>query len=150
MKDNSDLRKNKRLKPQGLTIDFDNGVYTVDGSIEDISYKGLKVTHLPNQFYIQKNRFISISTKKQKTFQFEITPCWINRTFPGNHQEVGFKIIDPPESWTQFIQKITSETEPVKTNQNPPDTQEESFTFVSLTHRSLTPDKHQEPAFIDF
>jgi len=102
-------RSNTRLKYQGLTIDIDNGNYVVDGYIENISLNGLKVIQFSNRFIVLKSRSITVTTQYNQNFKFKISPCWTNRTFPGNYQEVGFKIIDPPDSWKSFVQTMFPE-----------------------------------------
>lgn len=96
-------RVNKRLKSRGLTIDIDNGGFVVDGYIEDVSFNGMKVTQLPKRFLVQKNNFITVISGNNFSFKVEISPCWIHREFPGAYQVVGFKIINPTQSWKDFI-----------------------------------------------
>ncbi len=108
MQNAQEKRVNKRLKSRGITVDIDNGTYIVDGYIDDISFNGIKVIQLPNRFFIQKTKSITVTTENNLNFKFKIHPCWINRKFPGDFQEVGFKIIDPPASWLTFVQDINT------------------------------------------
>ncbi len=94
----------ERLKSYGLTIDINNADFIIDGYIEDVLLEGLKVTQLPNMVHFQKNITVVIYAGQNKNYKLEVVPCWISKTFPGNYQQVGFKIENPPESWTIFIQ----------------------------------------------
>jgi hypothetical protein len=103
------LRNNIRVKPNRLIINIHNGVRAVDGCIVDISFDGMKVSQLTNRFFIDKCKLVSVVKRPIQIFELEICPRWINRTFPGNYQEVGFEIVEPSESWKKFVQTIPPE-----------------------------------------
>lgn len=112
MQNYQNQRLSKRLQSYGFTVDIDNGEMLVDGCIENISRDGMKVTFLPNHFFIEDRKYITVTSGYNKNFKLEIRPCWIKKIVPGNYHEIGFKILNPSESWDAFIQTMVPEFEP--------------------------------------
>lgn len=104
-------RHHRRLRSPGLTADIEDGRFISDGYIDDFSFDGLRVTQLPKRFIINKDHFFILVSGHNKLFKLEISPCWVQRKFPGNYQIVGFKIINPTRSWIEFVRDNTCERE---------------------------------------
>ncbi len=107
-------RVNRRQKSQEFTVDIINGMYVFFGKVVDVSFYGLKVTRLPNQVFVQKCKFISVVSGQNYNYKFEIEPCWIQLIQPGNYLDVGFRIINPPESWIALIHSMLPEPQKVE------------------------------------
>jgi hypothetical protein len=105
-------RNVERVELRGMIADIADGTRVFDGYIEDISFGGFKVTHLPQKFELQSRRYVAVLSGYQKNFKVMIQPCWYKKSTSGLFQEVGFKIIQPPWAWMEFVQDLLPEVEP--------------------------------------
>lgn len=108
---NKDKRKYERLELRGLIADIADGNRVFDGYIEDVSSGGFKITQLPQKFDVQPKQYITVISGYKKNFKIIIQPCWHKKTHSGYYQEVGFKIVQPPWAWTEFVQDMLPEEE---------------------------------------
>lgn len=97
---------NRRLKFRGLTADTADGNRIFNGYIENISSGGLKIKLLSSQFKALPKQYLTVISGYNKKFVIIIKPCWHKKKSSDYHHEIGLKIIQPPKSWTYFIQDM--------------------------------------------
>ncbi len=98
-----DKRQYERLELRGLIANTADGNRVFNGYIEDLSSGGFKISQLPNNFEVKEKQYITFISGYEKQFLVTIQPCWHKKCDSGNYQEVGFKIVMPPKTWTHFI-----------------------------------------------
>jgi len=106
-------REFERAEISGLIADIADDKFVFDGLIEDVSVTGFKITQLPKQLELKLKKYVTVISGYKRNFKIVIKPCWAKKTHNGYYQEVGFKIINPPWAWTEFIQTMLPEKESV-------------------------------------
>ncbi len=107
--DVTNKRRYERLEIRGLMADIADGNRVFDGSIEDFSTGGFKITQLPQKFAVQSKQYVTVVSGHKNNFKIVIQPCWYKKTHSGYYQEVGFRIVQPPWSWIEFVQEMSPE-----------------------------------------
>ncbi len=103
-----DKRKNDRLDMMGFISKIAFGNLVLNSNIADISEEGIKVTEMPLKFKVNPQKYITVVGGHRKNFKLVIQPRWFKKVKKGNYQEVGFKILQSPPAWTEFIEHMNS------------------------------------------
>ncbi len=99
----NERRKTKRMELKGLIADIADRSWAFNGWIDDISPEGFKVSYLSPKFTIHSIKYVTAISEFQNIFKIIIKPCWNKKVGCGYYQEVGFKVINPPYEWSNFI-----------------------------------------------
>ncbi len=111
MTDYNNKRKHERVELRGLIVDIADGHRVFDGMIEDISAGGFKITQVPSKFDLIPRNYVAVISGYRKNFKVIIQPCWTKKADNEYYMEIGFKIIQPPWAWVEFIQDMLPEDE---------------------------------------
>ncbi|WPD23729.1 MAG: hypothetical protein Q3M24_08630 [Candidatus Electrothrix aestuarii] len=106
MVDDSNFRKQDRIKLRGYIVDISDGTYDYDAIVEDVSLEGLCLTDLSNRFSVEKRIYSAIVSggADGEAFRLQVQPRWVRRH--GEYVEVGFIIIRSPTKWKRFIRDL--------------------------------------------
>ena len=106
MVEDSNFRKQDRIKLRGYIADISDGTYEYDAIVEDVSLEGLCLTDLSNKFSVEKRIYSAIVSggADAESFRLQVQPRWVRRH--GEYIEVGFIIIRSPTKWKRFIRDL--------------------------------------------
>ncbi len=96
-------RKNKRTHVKGFIGDIADGNFVFGGIVEDISSEGLKISNLPSDFPITKHSYRTVISGDGKHYRVLVRPCWTKKDDLTKTMEAGFKIVDAPWEWEEFV-----------------------------------------------
>lgn len=100
-------RKHNRYRVSGyITHICDNrGAY--EGIIKEVSDGGLSLTQVPVQFNSNVMSCVAVISGEQLTIKVKLQPVWSEHADDEVYQDVGFKIINSPWGWSEFVTKNT-------------------------------------------
>ena len=106
MGEDSNFRKQDRIKLRGYIADIFDGTYEYDAIVEDVSLEGLCLTDLSNRFTVEKRIYSAVVSggADAESFRLQIQPRWVRRH--GDYIEVGFVIVRSPTKWKRFIRDL--------------------------------------------
>ncbi|MCI5121304.1 MAG: hypothetical protein D3908_08985 [Candidatus Electrothrix sp. AUS4] len=106
MVEDSNFRKQDRIKLRGYIADISDGTYEYDAIVEDVSLEGLCLTDLSNRFSVEKRIYSAVIAggADAEAFRLQVQPRWVRRH--GEYIEVGFIIIRSPTKWKRFIRDL--------------------------------------------
>ncbi len=96
-------RKNNRIRVKGVLGDIADGNFAFGGIGEDISSTGVKITQLPEDFYISSQSYRTVISGGGKHYRILIRPCWMKKDHLTRTAEIGFKIIEASWEWEEFV-----------------------------------------------
>lgn len=96
-------RKHRRASLSGFMGDLSDGKLVIGGDIEDMSLGGFKITDIPRSFTGEKFTYTAIVSGGGKHYRLLVKPCWRKEGAGTEKTEIGFKIIDAPWDWVEFI-----------------------------------------------
>ena len=100
-------RRHPRVDVQGLAGDIADGNFVFEGIVEDVSLGGLKMSNLPINFSALNRSYTTVISGKDKHYKCIVIPCWTKKAKNNRLVEVGFKIIQAPWEWTEFVLNAT-------------------------------------------
>lgn len=104
-------RKHEREVVDGYVCEIADGNMVMSGNVDDVSLEGVKISKLPVGFTAARKPYVAILSGNNKYFKILLRPCWSKKEEEGVHfMDVGFKIIDAPWEWNEFISEKSSAT----------------------------------------
>lgn len=88
---------------QGLTGDIADGNFFLGGRVRNISSNGFRISDLPSHFTAGPRNYTTVISAERRHFRLVATPCWIESTDDNRYMDAGFKIIEAPWEWTEFV-----------------------------------------------
>lgn len=104
----SSKRKHPRLDVQGFVGDIADDNLFIEGTVEDVSLLGFKMSNLPENFSAAKRSYTTIISGNGKHSRCVVMPCWTRKAENIHSVEVGFKIIQATWDWTEFVLSAAS------------------------------------------
>ncbi len=102
-------RKHNRFQVSGYVTHICDNRGAFDGIIKEISDDGLSLTQVPIQFNSNVMTCIAVISGEQVTLKIKLRPVWSEHADNELYQDVGFKIINSPWGWTEFVNKNSPE-----------------------------------------
>ena len=96
-------RRYERVAVHGYSGDVADGSQVMGGVVEDVSSAGLKIAKLPDSFSAARQQYVAVVSGDDRHFKILIQPRWFKKEEGSNFMDVGFKIIDAPWEWMEFI-----------------------------------------------
>lgn len=94
-------RRYQREKVVGFSGDIADGSYIITGDVDNVSTNGFKIINIKDKFRGEKHCYQAIIVGAGKHYKLLAKPCWKKQTVNG--MEVGFKIVDAPWEWFEFV-----------------------------------------------
>ena len=98
----------------GLMCSISDGKSSYFGTVEDLSALGLRIGQLSLDFDETVQQCQAVIHGLIGDIDIIVTPRWSKETNPGFYQEIGFQIQDPPQSWMHFVERLTNETDQLR------------------------------------
>jgi len=95
-------RKHERDAVKGYVCEVIDGNQVMSGIVCDVSSIGLKVSRLPAGFSATRKHYPAFVSGKNRHYKLLIRPCWSKKE-EDNFMDVGFKILDAPWKWMEFV-----------------------------------------------
>jgi len=108
---NTDKRANERHLTMGLMSTVSDGKGAYLGVVEDISTAGVCLSQVPAVFDDGAEHCFTVVKGGEKDYKIVLRPCWARATNRGMYKVIGFQIEDPTESWKDFVNRITQESD---------------------------------------
>ena len=87
-----------------MWADVSDGTLVFDGTVSNVSLKGLMLRHVPRNFDFYSPKWVAVIEAPVKIFKLLIKPRWSK--IQGQHKNIGFQIISPPLKWIRFINEL--------------------------------------------
>ncbi len=87
-----------------MTATMSDGNFIFEGSVENISRTGFKMTDIPAKFDPESSDCTAVISSKTKNYKFSVRPTW--STEKGIYKVVGFEILSPPAEWLAFLDEL--------------------------------------------
>ncbi|WP_136806183.1 hypothetical protein [Desulfosediminicola flagellatus] len=94
-------RRYLRAVVSGFSCDIADGHRFIGGNVENVSSTGFKMTAVEDTFPAEDFYYHTVVSGNGKHYKIIAKPCWKRQTDEG--LEIGFKIIDAPWEWTEFV-----------------------------------------------
>ena len=101
-------RKHNRFKTLGLMCFVSDGKSSLLGIVEDLSSTGLRLGQIPMDFDETIPQCKAVLHGPTGDFNLTLAPRWSEETNRGMYKDVGFKIVEPPEGWSNFVNELES------------------------------------------
>ncbi|MBU0680145.1 MAG: hypothetical protein KKD73_01865 [Proteobacteria bacterium] len=111
-----------------MTATMSDGNFVFEGSVENISRTGFKMTDIPSKFNPESSACTAVLSSKTKNYKFSIKPTW--STEKGIYKVVGFEIVSPPAEWIAFLDVLDPEGKMIEEPEEEPDEGREKFPSV--------------------
>lgn len=111
-----------------MTATMSDGNFVFEGSVENISRTGFKMTDIPSKFNPESSECTAVISSKMKNYKFAIKPSW--STEKGIYKVVGFEIISPPAEWIAFLDVLDPEGKVIEEPEEESDGGREKFPSV--------------------
>lgn len=99
-------QKHKNLLIHELGQPQVNDSKVAKGDFEYIAQVGPENSNLPKHFISPPRKYENLISGHGKKISFVIQPLWFKKTDSGDYEEVGFKIIDQLQPWSEFIENM--------------------------------------------
>ena len=96
-------RKYKRDFVNGYVCEIADGNQVMSGVVDNVSSAGLKISSLPTGFSVARKHHVAVVSGDNRYFKVLLRPCWSKKEEGVNFMDVGFKILDAPWEWMEFI-----------------------------------------------
>lgn len=107
---NQTRKRSKVMKPRenriqiNMETDVSDGTLVFDGTVLNVSRKGLMLRNIPRKFDFYSPKWVAIVDGPGKIFKLLMKPRWSK--MQGQHKNIGFQIISPPLKWIRFINEL--------------------------------------------
>lgn len=101
-------RRSSRCNVAGFSCDIAAGHRFFGGLVENVSSNGFKMTQVEDTFAGDEFYYQAVVSGKGKHYKVIAKPCWKRETDEG--LEIGFKIIDAPWEWSEFVLETVPES----------------------------------------
>lgn len=105
-------RSCERHVTMGLMSTVSDGIAAYLGVVEDISASGVCLSQVPAVFDDTVEHCFTVVKGPSRDFKIVLRPCWARATNRGMYKVIGFQIQDPSDSWKQFVEMITLDSNP--------------------------------------
>jgi hypothetical protein len=99
----SSKRRHSRVEVHGFVGDIADGNFVLGGIVEDVSSGGFKLSSLPGNFSAADRNYTTVISGKGKHYKVIVIPCWTKKASNSRSVEAGFKIVQAPWEWTEFV-----------------------------------------------
>jgi hypothetical protein len=96
-------RRHSRFDVNGFVADIADGNIVLGGIVEDVSFNGFKMSNLPKNFSAARRSYTTVISGNNKHYRCIVVPCWTQKADKSRFVEVGFKIVQAPWEWTEFV-----------------------------------------------
>lgn len=94
-------RRFQRETVIGFSGDIADGNHMIAGDVDNVSTNGFKMINITGSFRAGKHYYQTIISGDGKYYKLMAKPCWKRKTVGDT--EIGFKIVDAPWEWFEFI-----------------------------------------------
>lgn len=101
-------RRNSRFNVHGLVGDIADGNLVLGGIVEDVSFNGFRMSNLPKNFSAARRSYTTVISGNNKHYRCIVVPCWSQKSDKSRFVDVGFKIVQAPWEWTEFVLSAAS------------------------------------------
>ncbi len=101
-------RRHTRIEIQGFIGDIADGNFVLEGTVDDVSLGGFKMSNLPRNFSATNNNYTMVISGKGEHYRLIVKSCWKQEMMINHSFVVGFKIVQAPWEWTEFILNTTA------------------------------------------
>jgi hypothetical protein len=105
---NSIKRRHPRIEVHGFIGDIADGNFVLAGAVDDVSLDGFKMSNLPRNFSATTQNYTLVMSGKGNHYRLIVTPCWKDEIPETHSVVVGFRIVQAPWEWTEFILNKTA------------------------------------------
>jgi hypothetical protein len=114
----------KREKRVGVTMTatLSDGTFVFEGSVENVSRTGFKMTDIPAKFDAESPQCTAVITHEKQNYKMAIRPTW--STEAGIYKVVGFEIVSPPAEWIAVLDELDPAGRVVKPKPGQPEQEE--------------------------
>ncbi len=84
-----------------MTATLSDGNFVFEGSVENVSRTGFKMTDIPSKFNTESVECTAVISSSGKNYKFSIRPSW--STEAGIYKVIGFKIISASTEWLELL-----------------------------------------------
>ena len=106
-------RTNERHQTLGLMLKISDGTTDAIGVVEDISYQGLCVSQVPAVFDQSVATCYAVVKGPEHDLRVALETKWFKQTNNGMYKKIGFEIKNPPQGWTNFVNELACEDNPL-------------------------------------
>ena len=108
MTEEQEKREHERMELHGHIADVADGNFVYGGIVEDVSRFGVKLNSLPTKFAVEGKLYCIVISRGSTGVSYKLTvrPRWKRETKSGLFMDIGFKVVDAPWEWTEFVKKI--------------------------------------------
>jgi hypothetical protein len=99
----SSKRRHPRVEVRGFVGDIADGNFVLEGIVEDVSSGGFKMSSLPGNFSAADRNYTAVISGKGKHYKVIVIPCWTKKIYNSRTVDAGFKIVQAPWEWTEFV-----------------------------------------------
>jgi hypothetical protein len=96
-----------------MWADVSDGTLVFDGTVSNVSLKGLMLRHIPRNFDFYSPKWVAVIAGPGKIFKLLMKPRWSKiqgkprwSKIQGKYMTIGFQIISPPLKWIRFINEL--------------------------------------------
>lgn len=87
-----------------MKADVSDGLRVFDGTVTNISRKGLRLQDIPKKFNFYSKKCIAVVNSSGKNYKLLVKPRWSKAQ--GESKDIGFQIISPSLDWIKFINEL--------------------------------------------
>lgn len=104
-------RRFQRTGVHGFVADIADGNSMLNGLVADVSSGGFRMTRIADTFVVAKHSYTAFISGGGKNYKVLVKPCWQKNDAGSNFVEMGFKIVDAPWEWMEFVLNTVSDTD---------------------------------------
>ena len=105
-------RRHRRAGFAGYVGDLSDGQAIYGCHLADLSLGGFRVVDLPETFVACRHTYVAILSGGGAHYRVIAKPCWKRRGRVAGRIDIGFKILDAPWKWVEFVMnKIPAEVD---------------------------------------
>jgi len=90
-----------------MVADISDGTLVYDGTVSNVSRKGLMLLDVPKRFDFYSSKCIAVVNGAGKNFKLLMKPRWSK--VQGERKDIGFQIISPSLGWIRFVNELDGE-----------------------------------------
>ncbi len=102
-------RKKPRAVVNGYVGDLADGSVVLNGTIDDVSSGGFKMSNLPDSFSDADRSYMTVISGHGKHFKVLVRPCWSKKVGSRLSLEVGFRIVETSWEWEEMVLNTVSD-----------------------------------------
>lgn len=96
-------RRHRRAGLAGFVGDLCDGKAVYGCHLLDVSLGGFRVTDLPETFVACRHNYVAVLSGGGAHYRIVAKPCWKRPGKVSGCIDIGFKILDAPWRWIEFV-----------------------------------------------